>query len=106
MSLTVLHTSDWQFGRLLYGCIRDCQSESFMKWLLESIRCRQVDVLLVAEYVFDSSTPTHQVQPLYYRFLSAVSLTACQHVVIIGGNHDSPILFNAPQELLKALHVH
>ncbi|HLR83000.1 MAG TPA: exonuclease SbcCD subunit D C-terminal domain-containing protein [Paenalcaligenes sp.] len=106
MSLTVLHTSDWHLGRLLYGRSRDSEFESFLQWLLETIRRRQVDVLLVAGDVFDSSTPTHQAQTLYYRFLSAVSLTACQHVVIIGGNHDSPTLLNAPQELLKALHVH
>lgn len=106
MSLTVLHTSDWHLGRLLYGRSRDSEFESFLQWLLETIRHRHVDVLLVAGDVFDSSTPTHQAQTLYYRFLSAVSLTACQHVVIIGGNHDSPTLLNAPQELLKALHVY
>src|SRR5699024_7908222 len=106
MSLTVLHTSDWHLGRLLYGRSRDSEFESFLQWLLETIRTQHVDVLLVAGDVFDSSTPTHQAQTLYYRFLSAVSLTACQHVVIIGGNHDSPTLLNAPQELLRALHVH
>lgn len=106
MTLTVLHTSDWHLGRLLYGRSRDQEFEAFLEWLLETIRRQQVDVLLVAGDIFDSSTPTHQAQALYYRFLSAVSLTPCQHVVIIGGNHDSPTLLNAPQALLQALNVY
>lgn len=106
MTLTVLHTSDWHLGRLLYGRGREQEFEAFLNWLLESIKKHAVDVLLVAGDIFDSSTPTHQAQAMYYRFLSAVSLTPCQHVVIIGGNHDSPTLLNAPQELLRALQVH
>src|SRR5699024_10203658 len=106
MTLTVLHTSDWHLGRLLYGRSRESEFGSFLQWFLESIRRPQFYLFLVAGDVFGNSNRSNQAQTLYYRFLSAVSLTACQHVVIIGGNHDSPTLLNAPQELLKALHVH
>src|SRR5690625_2480913 len=101
MTLTVLHTSDWHLGRLLYGRSRDQEFEAFLEWLLETIRRQQVDVLLVAGDIFDSSTPTHQAQALYYRFLSAVSLTPCQHLVIIGGNHNSPTFLTAPKHCSK-----
>lgn len=104
--LTVLHTSDWHLGRLLYGRSREQEFQSFLDWLLHTIHAHQVDVLLIAGDIFDSSTPSHHVQAMYYQFLSAVSQTACQHVVVIGGNHDSPTLLNAPHALLKALQVH
>jgi exonuclease SbcD len=35
-----------------------------------------------------------------------VGQTVCRHVVIVGGNHDSPTFLNAPRELLQALNVH
>ena len=30
----------------------------------------------------------------------------CRHVVITGGNHDSPTFLDAPRDLLRALHIH
>ena len=32
--------------------------------------------------------------------------TSCRHIIVIGGNHDSPTMLNAPRELLKTLNVH
>jgi len=61
--------------------------------------------LLVAGDVFDSTLPSHRAQELYYQFLSSLLKTCCRHVVVTGGNHDSPSLLNAPTGLLKALHI-
>ncbi len=43
---------------------------------------------------------------MYYRFLNRVSLSACRHIVVVAGNHDSASFLNAPKELLRALNVH
>jgi len=104
--MNILHTSDWHLGRLLYGRPRTAEFEAFLQWLLCTIEARQVQVLLVAGDVFDTTTPTHQAQGLYYRFLHAAARAGCQHIVIIGGNHDSPTFLDAPQEILRALNVH
>ena len=61
--------------------------------------------MLVAGDVFDSTTPSNTSQRQYYSFLHNVSQTCCRHVVIIGGNHDSPSLLNAPRQLLQHLNV-
>lgn len=104
--MNILHTSDWHLGHSLYGRRRDDEFESFLKTLLEIIRQNQVDVLLIAGDVFDSSTPSLTAQRMYYHFLADVRSTSCRHVVVIGGNHDSPSLLNAPRELLMALNVY
>jgi len=104
--LTLLHTSDWHIGRTLYGRKRYQEFESFLSWLVETLARERVDVLLVAGDVFDTTTPGHRAQELYYGFLCRVAASSCRHVVIIGGNHDSPSFLNAPKELLRALHVH
>ena len=104
--LTVLHTSDWHIGRTLYGRKRYEEFEAFLTWLAETIQQNEIDVLLVAGDVFDSSTPSHRSQELYYRFLCRIAASSCRHVVVVAGNHDSPSFLNAPRELLKALDVH
>lgn len=104
--LKVLHTSDWHLGRSLYGRKRYDEFSAFLIWLSDLIDKEHVDVLLVAGDVFDTSTPSNYAQSLYYRFLCNISKSACRHVVIIAGNHDSPSFLNAPQELLRALNIY
>lgn len=104
--MKILHTADWHIGRSLYGRSRYAEFEGFLDWLVECIQTREVDALLVAGDVFDNSTPSHQAQELYYRFLCRVSDSTCRHVVITAGNHDSPSFLNAPRKLLRYLNVH
>ena len=104
--MKILHTSDWHIGRTLYGRKRYEEFENFLTWLAESIQKNEIDALLVAGDVFDTSAPSNRAQELYYRFLCRVAASSCRHVVVIAGNHDSPSFLNAPRELLKALNVH
>lgn len=103
--MKILHTSDWHLGRSLYGRKRYEEFTAFLDWLSDTIKQEEVDILLIAGDVFDTSTPTNKAQELYYRFLFRVSASGCQHVIVIGGNHDSPSFLNAPKELLRALNV-
>lgn len=104
--MKILHTSDWHIGRTLYTRKRYDEFEAFLSWLVERICEEQVDVLLVAGDVFDTSTPSNRAQELYYRFLCRVAASSCRHVIVIAGNHDSPTFLEAPKELLRALNVH
>lgn len=63
-------------------------------------------MLLVAGDIFDTTTPSNRAQELYYKFLTRVANSACRHIAIIAGNHDSPSFLNAPKSLLRALDVH
>ena len=104
--MKILHTSDWHIGRTLYGRKRYEEFEAFLTWLAETIQQNEIDALLVAGDVFDTTAPSNRAQELYYRFLCRVAASSCRHVVVIAGNHDSPSFLNAPRELLKALDVH
>ena len=104
--MKLLHTSDWHIGRSLYGRKRYGEFEAFLTWLAETIQQNEIDALLVAGDIFDTSTPSNRAQELYYRFLCRVAASTCRHVVVVAGNHDSPSFLNAPRELLKALDVH
>jgi exonuclease SbcD len=104
--MKVLHTSDWHIGRTLYGRKRYEEFEAFLTWLADTIQQNEIDSLLVAGDIFDTSAPSNRAQELYYRFLCRVAASSCRHVVVVAGNHDSPSFLNAPRELLKALDVH
>lgn len=105
-SLKVLHTSDWHLGRTLYGKKRYQEYEQFLDWLIETLTEHEIDLLIVAGDIFDTSTPSNRAQELYYKFLSRIPSSGCRHVVIIAGNHDSPSFLDAPGRLLDALNIH
>lgn len=104
--MRLLHTSDWHIGGTLYGRKRYEEFEAFLDWLVGTVRQKEIDVVVVAGDIFDTSTPSNRAQELYYRFLCRVAASSCRHVVVVAGNHDSPSFLNAPRALLKALDVH
>ncbi|OFE13903.1 exonuclease sbcCD subunit D [Pseudohongiella acticola] len=104
--MKVLHTSDWHLGRSLYGQRRYPEFDALLTWMLDALRTQQIDVLLIAGDIFDTTAPSNRAMQQYYQFLRQAADTGCQHVVIIGGNHDSPTFLNAPRDILKMLNVH
>ena len=104
--MNILHTADWHLGRTLYGQRRDDEFSTFLDWLLDTIVEHHIDVLLIAGDVFDTTTPSNRAQTQYYDFLHRAAASCCQHIVITGGNHDSPTFLDAPQALLKSLNVY
>ncbi len=101
-----LHTSDWHLGRLLYNQQRYAEFSAFLEWMLQTIVDQQIELLIIAGDVFDTGTPSNRALTLYYDFLYRMTLTPCRNVVIVGGNHDSPSVLNAPAAVLRALQVH
>lgn len=104
--MKLLHTSDWHLGRPLYGRSRHREFEEFLDWLAATIESEGVGLLVVAGDIFDTTTPSNRSQELYYGFLHRVSRSSCRHVVVTGGNHDSPTFLDAPKPLLRTLNVH
>ena len=102
-----LHTSDWHLGMRLYGMDRKEEHSYFLKWLLTQIQTLNIEVLLITGDIFDTSNPPQDALQMYYQFLSEVSkIKTCKSAIIIGGNHDSANVLNAPKDLLKALNIH
>ncbi|WP_223650247.1 exonuclease subunit SbcD [Hymenobacter psoromatis] len=105
--MRVLHTADWHLGQhFLTGHERLTEQRAFLNWLLAAVRQESVEALVLAGDVFDTTTPSHAAQELYYDFLVRLQSTGCRDVVIVGGNHDSPTLLNASRSLLRALRIH
>jgi exonuclease SbcD len=100
--MKILHTSDWHIGRRLHEQLQDYEQEKFLKWLLKYINENNIDVLLVSGDVFDTAYPSAQSMTLFYDFLgNLLKNTACKHIVVTAGNHDSPGTLESPKELMR-----
>ncbi len=104
--MRILHTSDWHLGADYFQRPRLTEQRRFLGWLQETLRHREVDVLVVAGDVFDTPQPPAEAQALYYGFLAELARHGRTQVVIVGGNHDSAARLEAPRHLLAALSVH
>lgn len=104
--MRVLHTSDWHIGADLCEKSRLAEHEAFFAWLIETIQQEQVDVLLVSGDIFDTTSPANRAVKAYFTFLNRVRETCCRHVILTGGNHDSPSHLNAPAEYLGMDNIH
>jgi DNA repair protein SbcD/Mre11 len=104
--MRLLHTADWHLGQKFLSMNRDEEQQKALLWLIETIKTEKIDVLVVSGDIFDVNNPPLTAEQIYYNFLVRLLETDCQHVIIIGGNHDLPSRLNAPAGLLKALNVH
>ncbi len=101
-----LHTADWHLGQKLLSNDREEEHRLALLHLADLVEAQQADALIVAGDVFDIGNPPHYARRLYYDFLHRMLSSSCRHVIIIGGNHDSPSMLDAPRELLRTLNVH
>lgn len=99
--LRILHTADWHLGRDLAGVDRTQDFERFLDWLVDAVRERRPDVLLVAGDVFNTSMPSNAAQRLYYDFVRKVAATDVAAVIVTAGNHDSAYFLGAAKGLLE-----
>lgn len=103
--MKILHTADWHLGQRFLFQERAEEHQMALDWLLETINSHEVEVLIVAGDIFDINNPPNYARSQYYGFLTRLMKTSCRHVVIIGGNHDSPSMLHAPRPLLQALNI-
>lgn len=104
--MKILHTSDWHLGQRFLFNDREQEHQRALDWLADTIRTQEVDALVVAGDIFDINNPPNYARTMYYRFLTSLLGTSCRHIIITGGNHDSPSMLNAPRELLRLLNIH
>ena len=64
-----IHTSDWHLGHKLHEYHRIQEHQSFLTWLLDTIKENDIDALLIAGDIFDSPHAPVEALQLLYRFL-------------------------------------
>jgi exonuclease SbcD len=102
----LLHTADWHLGKMLNDQSRDEEHAQFLEWLLLAVKEHEVDAIVLAGDVFDSANPPQSALTRYYNFVSALFRQGSCAFAVVGGNHDSAALLEAPKMALNALNTH
>jgi DNA repair protein SbcD/Mre11 len=92
--MKILHTSDWHVGKVLKGRDRYDEHAAVLGSIVATARDEDVDLVLVAGDLFETSAPTAKSQGLVMRTLLALAQDG-RHVVVIAGNHDNAGLIDA-----------
>lgn len=102
-----LHTSDWHLGQTLHGQERHYEHQCFLDWLLDELRQRRPDALLIAGDIFDTVNPPVKAQELLYNFIVRThEQDPHLQIVMIAGNHDSGARIELPGPLMRSLRTH
>ncbi|MDX1721084.1 MAG: exonuclease subunit SbcD, partial [Salegentibacter mishustinae] len=103
--MKILHTADWHIGKKLHKHSLQPDFDLFIDWLCNCISENEVKVLLVSGDVFDLANPSSDARQQYFKALMKLKRLDCK-IILTGGNHDSPTMLNAPQEVLRELDIH
>ncbi|NWL79874.1 exonuclease subunit SbcD [Pseudomonas taiwanensis] len=100
--MRILHTSDWHLGQHFMGKTRQAEHQAFCRWLIEQVREREVDAVLIAGDVFDTGAPPSYAREQYNQFIVELR-DAGASLVVLGGNHDSVAMLGESRTLLAQL---
>ena len=100
-----IHTADWHLGNTMHDIDRTRETGAFLEWLKSEIEKVGVQALVIAGDVFDVVNPSNIAKTQYYKFLASLLKTNCSNVIVVGGNHDSGTLLDAPAGILDALNI-
>ena len=88
--MRILHTSDWHLGKLLEGNSRLNEQEKFINDFANVVRENDVDMVIIAGDIYDTSNPPAKAEALFCKALEDISDGGERCVVVIAGNHDNP----------------
>ncbi len=86
--MKILHTSDWHVGKVLKGRDRYDEHDAVLRSIIQTARTHDVDLVLIAGDLFETSAPSPKSQGLVMRTLLDLRDDGRQ-VVAIAGNHDN-----------------
>lgn len=104
--MKILHTSDWHIGRTFHGNSTLEHLSVVLAALVEVVRQREIDVVVVAGDIFDSSMPSAESFAVLSTALRDIR-DAGAHVVMTSGNHDSAtrLGFQSEWATLAGIHI-
>lgn len=96
-----LHTADWHVGKTLKGRSRLAEQQEVLAEIVAIAREHDVDAVLVAGDLYDTSAPSAEAQRLVNHTLLTLAREG-REVVVIAGNHDHGRTFEALRPVMGA----
>lgn len=99
-----LHTADWHVGKTLKGRDRLDEQKAVLAEIAQVAEDNQVDAVLLAGDVYESSAPSAQAQHLVVQTLLRMRRAGAE-VIVIAGNHDHGPTFEAYRPLMNEVGI-
>ena len=96
--MRILHTSDWHLGKTLENFPRFEEQEKFLDDFVKMAEEYEVDMVVIAGDIYDSSNPPAKAEMLFYDTLKRLA-NGKRVVLAIAGNHDNPDRLSAASPL-------
>ena len=90
--MRILHTGDWHLGKNLEGASRMDEQELFLKDFIDIVEDNEIDLVIIAGDVYDSSNPPARAEKMFYDTLKKLSKNGERVTLIIAGNHDLSLI--------------
>jgi exonuclease SbcD len=104
--MKILHTADWHVGKVLKSQPRYDEHLAALRDIVRIAREEDVDIVVVAGDLFETSSPNPQSQSLVMQTLLALNQDGRQ-VVVLAGNHDNQSLIaEVYRPVLGTLGIH
>lgn len=88
--MRILHTADWHLGKNLEGQSRMDEQEKFLDDFVKIVEENNIDLIIIAGDVYDSSNPPARAEKMFYDTLKRLSGNGERLTLVISGNHDNP----------------
>lgn len=99
--MKLIHTSDWHFGMSVGTDTYEEDQRYFLEQMYDLIRREQVEAVLCAGDVYDSSVANADAIRLFNEAATKLCLELGTKFIVIAGNHDSAARLAACRELLR-----
>ncbi|MEJ2200844.1 MAG: exonuclease SbcCD subunit D [Desulfuromonadaceae bacterium] len=105
--MRILHTSDWHLGRQFHQVSLLEDQRFVLDQIVQIVRERQVDLVLVAGDIYDRSVPPAAAVELLDETVNRLCKELGVPLILLAGNHDGPqrLGFGARQLAVAGLHV-
>lgn len=87
--MKILHTADWHLGKNLEGLSRMDEQEQFLEDFVHIVKDNNIDLVIIAGDVYDSSNPPARAEKMFYDTLKKISANGERMTLVISGNHDN-----------------
>ncbi len=100
-----IHTSDWHLGRRLLNVDLLTYQRDFLQWLLDLAQRVEVDVVVVSGDVYDRAVPSSEAVAVLDRAVASFAASGIP-LVLISGNHDSPVRLRYGSAVFSQAGIH
>src|SRR5262245_42318202 len=104
--MRLIHTGDWHLGRILHGVHLTEDQAHVLDQFITLVQDSRVDAVLIAGDVYDRAVAPPEAVALLDESLARLVRGLQVPVVIIAGNHDSPLRLAFGSRLLASQGLH